>query len=144
MGQPFCAQNYALCFIIYLFIYLFIYAARCRNVQGLQQYGTLIPMPKFLKMSPSYDTRNSSSRFQMPLPKTNWQKRFGYRHALIWDELPRICAIPLITIPMITSHEEQDQSLFLWSLNDFWGLCSCIFYRSVWISTPRNTWTGKS
>ena len=38
MGQPFCAQNYALCFII---IYLFIYAARCRNVQGVQQYGTL-------------------------------------------------------------------------------------------------------
>ena len=56
MGQPFCAQNYALCFIIHLFIYLFISAARCRNVQGVQQYGTLIPMPKFLKMRPSYDT----------------------------------------------------------------------------------------
>ena len=66
MGQPFCWQNYALCFII---IYLFIYAARCRNVQGVQQYGTLIPMPKFLKMRPSYDTRGSSSRNQFPFPK---------------------------------------------------------------------------
>ena len=80
-------------YALLLFIYLFIYAARCRNVQGVQQYGTLIPMPKFLKMRPSYDTRGSSSRFQMPLPKTNWQKRFGYRDAFILDELPRICVI---------------------------------------------------
>ena len=66
MGQPFGAQNYALCFII---ICLFIYTARCRNVQGVQQYGTLIPKAKFLKMRPSYDNRGSSSRNQFSFPK---------------------------------------------------------------------------
>ena len=31
---------------------------------------------------------------------------------------------------MITtfSSAEQDRSLFLWSVNDFWGLCGCFFF----------------
>ena len=76
---------------------LFIYSFMLLAVEMFKVYNNmapyLIPMPKFLKMRPSYDTRGSSSRFQMPLPKTNWQKRFGYRDAFILDELPRICVI---------------------------------------------------
>ena len=40
---------------------------------------------------------------------------------------------------MITpfSGKKDDHSLLLWLVNDFWGLCGCIFYRSVWISISR-------
>lgn len=36
------------------------------------------------------------------------------------------------------SGEEHDRSLLLWSVNDFWGPCGCIFCRSVWISISLN------
>ena len=40
-------------------------------------------------MRSTYDTRGSSSRFQLPLPKTNYGKNsFGYRGQFIWNKLP--------------------------------------------------------
>ena len=43
----------------------------------------------FLIMRSTYDTRGSSSRFQLPLAKTNYgKKRFGYRGPFIWNKLP--------------------------------------------------------
>ena len=37
-----------------------------------------------------YDTRGSSSRFQLPLPKANYgKKRFGHRGPFIWNKLPK-------------------------------------------------------
>ena len=52
---------------------LFIYSFMLLAVEMLKVYNNmapyLIPMPKFLKMRPSYDTRGSSSRNQFPFPK---------------------------------------------------------------------------
>ena len=40
-------------------------------------------------MSSTYDTKGSSSRFQLPFPKIDYgKKRFGYWGALIWNKLP--------------------------------------------------------
>ena len=40
-------------------------------------------------MRSTYDTRGSSSRFQLPLPKTNYGKNsFGYKGQFIWNKLP--------------------------------------------------------
>ena len=52
---------------------LFIYSFMLLAVEMFKVYNNmapyLIPMPKFLKMRPSYDTRGSSSRNQFPFPK---------------------------------------------------------------------------
>ena len=43
----------------------------------------------YAKMRSTCDTRGSTSRFQLPLPKTYYdKKRFGYRGAFIWNKLP--------------------------------------------------------
>ena len=45
---------------------------------------------KFLKMRTDYDTRGFSSRFQLPLPKTNYcKKRYVFRGAFtgIWKKI---------------------------------------------------------
>ena len=44
---------------------------------------------KFVIMRSTYDTRGSSSRFQLPLPKTNYGKNsFGHRGQFISNKLP--------------------------------------------------------
>ena len=79
MGRFFCAQNYA---------------ARCRNAQDVQQYGTLIPMPKLLKMRLTYDNRGTSCRFQMPLPKPSYdQNVLAIGPHLFGMSYSRICVI---------------------------------------------------
>ena len=50
---------------------------------------------RVLKMRSTYETRGSSSRYQLPLAKTDYgKKRFGYWGAFIWNKLPqdlRVC-----------------------------------------------------
>ena len=44
---------------------------------------------KFSNIYKNYDTRGSSSKFKLPLPKTNYGKnRLSYKGAYIWNSLP--------------------------------------------------------
>ena len=60
-------------------------------IEMLKVYNNMAPeylCQKFLKMRSTYDTRGSSSRFQLPLPKIIYGKKpFCYRGAFIWNKL---------------------------------------------------------
>ena len=44
---------------------------------------------KFIRVQTPHNTRGSSTKLQLPLPKTNYgKKRFGHRGASIWNKLP--------------------------------------------------------
>lgn len=96
---------------------------------------------------------NSSKISFLPRPdeaKYLWMK-MTHRQLILIDDVPGWPAISscrtfentMLTeiwnmIITLFSGEEKDRSLLLRSVNDFWGLRGCIFYRSVCISTPRN------
>ena len=78
--------------------------------------------------------------------KYHWLKKdappinFDWWHS--WPTCPRNTMLTENGKIMVTctpfSGEEHDRSLLLRSVNNFWWLYGCIFYRSVWISISLN------
>ena len=90
-------------------------------------YNNMAPeylCPKFLKLRSTCDTRGSSSRFQLPLPKTNYGKN------LCGINYPRIC----LNVSQSTYLNLNWTACFPASLNPYYNAYFRILYQRLTLS----------